>query len=82
MPRTQAGGERPIAMWGQLKSWLKAFAHQLARVLGAVLVLAGRGVRAGWALVRPTLVFALNVLLALLLLFEEWGWRPLSNLLA
>ena len=31
---------------------------------------------------RAPLAFLLNVLLALLLLFEEWGWRPLSNLLA
>jgi hypothetical protein len=66
----------------QLKSWLKALGRLFARVLGAALVLAGRGLRAGWALIRPPLVFALNVLLALLLLFEEWGWRPLSNLLA
>jgi hypothetical protein len=28
------------------------------------------------------LVFALNVVAALLLLFEEWGWRPLSNFVA
>jgi hypothetical protein len=43
---------------------------------------AGRGLSLRWAIVRPPLVFALNVVAALLLLFEEWGWRPLSNLVA
>lgn len=35
-----------------------------------------------WALVRPLLIGALNVVLALILLFEEWGWRPLAQALA
>ncbi len=69
-------------MWEQLKPWLMEQGRRLARGLGAALVLLGRWLRAGWVLIRPTIVFALNVLLALLLLFEEWGWRPLSNLLA
>ena len=35
-----------------------------------------------WRIVRAPLIGALNVLAALLLLFEEWGWRPLSHALA
>jgi hypothetical protein len=35
-----------------------------------------------WRLARPYLIFTLNVLAALILLFEEWGWRPLSNFVA
>lgn len=35
-----------------------------------------------WRLVRALLLGALNLLLALILMFEEWGWRPLSALLA
>ena len=66
---------------------------QLARYFEEELKLAGRilagcarvlaaGLRGLWQIVRAPLAFLLNVLLALLLLFEEWGWRPLSNLLA
>lgn len=43
---------------------------------------AGAGLSAIWRVVRVPLAFGLNLLLALILLFEEWGWRPLSNLLA
>ena len=35
-----------------------------------------------WRVVRRGLVFALNILLALILLFEEWGWRPLARAIA
>lgn len=38
--------------------------------------------RAVWDVVRPLLSFVLQVLAALILLFEEWGWRPLSDALA
>jgi hypothetical protein len=44
------------------------------RELGAVL-------RAGWKILAPVLRAALQVFLALLILLEEWGWRPLADLL-
>jgi len=69
-------------MWAQLEPWLKALGRGLLRWLGIAAVLLARGARAAWVFLRPYLVFALNVVVALLLLFEEWGWRPLSNLLA
>ena len=34
-----------------------------------------------WRVIRVPLVGALNVLAALIVLFEEWGWRPLADLL-
>jgi hypothetical protein len=37
--------------------------------------------RACWALLRPVLRTALEVVLALVIVFEEWGWRPLADLL-
>jgi hypothetical protein len=37
--------------------------------------------RAGWAVARPVLRTALEILLALVIVFEEWGWRPLADLL-
>jgi hypothetical protein len=69
-------------MWAQLTPWIKEQAHRLARWLGLAVVLFARGAMALWQSVRPTLIFVLNVLVALILLFEEWGWRPLSSLLA
>lgn len=37
--------------------------------------------RTAWSIVRGPLIAALNITVALVILFEEWGWRPLSNLL-
>jgi len=37
--------------------------------------------RAGWGVARPVLRTALEILLALVIVFEEWGWRPLADLL-
>lgn len=37
--------------------------------------------RTAWSIVRGPLISALNIAAALIILFEEWGWRPLSNLL-
>ena len=62
-------------MWEQLTSRLVGGAR-------AAIAAAGEGARVVWSVVRGPLVFALNVVAALLLLFEEWGWRPLSNFVA
>ena len=40
------------------------------------------GLRAVWTLVRPVLSFLLQLVAALILIFEEWGWKPLSDALA
>ncbi len=68
-------------MWGQLEPWLREQARRLAHWLALGARLLVRGLAAAWRVVRPYLIAVLNVLAALLLLFEEWGWRPLSNLL-
>lgn len=41
----------------------------------------GPAVRAGWRVVKPVLRTMLQIALALLILLEEWGWRPLADLL-
>ncbi len=41
----------------------------------------GAALAAVWRAARPALRWTLQVLLALLLLLEEWGWRPLADLL-
>lgn len=35
-----------------------------------------------WVAIRPPLVALLEVLAALVVMFEEWGWKPLSDALA
>jgi hypothetical protein len=41
----------------------------------------GLALAAVWRVARPALRWTLQVVLALLILFEEWGWRPLADLL-
>ncbi len=69
-------------MWQQLKASLEAAVRQLRYVIGPAVMLAGRVVLFAWEFVRPIIVLVINVLVALILLFEEWGWRPLSALMA
>jgi len=45
-------------------------------------MLVGRVVLLAWEFVRPVVILVINVIVALILLFEEWGWRPLSALMA
>ena len=37
--------------------------------------------RTAWAIARGPVILALQILAALVVLFEEWGWKPLSALL-
>jgi hypothetical protein len=37
--------------------------------------------RTAWAIARGPLIAAFNITAALIVLFEEWGWRPLADLL-
>jgi hypothetical protein len=69
-------------MWEQLRPWLQARKREAECAVGDAAYLLGRFLGSIWQLVRPALVFALNIALALILLFEEWGWRPLSNFVA
>lgn len=69
-------------MWEQLRPRLDAMARELGHILSEVALLLGRLLMTLWEIVRPTVIFLLNVVAALILIFEEWGWRPLSDLLA
>lgn len=58
--------------------------EHLIALRSGILVLArwaGRAVAWAWGVVRPPLVGLLSVVAALVVLFEEWGWRPLAELL-
>jgi hypothetical protein len=43
--------------------------------------LAGGALWAFWRVARPVLRWAVQIVLALLILLEEWGWQPLADLL-
>lgn len=57
-------------LWRRLRGWLLS-AWALVRA----------AVSAVWTLLRPPLLAMLQILAALIVLFEEWGWRPLAALL-
>lgn len=54
----------------------------ILRALRSLLRIAGQAVRNSWHVLRVAFGHALGVVLALVVLFEEWGWKPLSDLLA
>jgi len=58
-------------VWTKIEPYVRALLRLTAALLSAV-----------WTVIRPPLMFVLQVLAALILLFEEWGWKPLSDLLA
>ena len=68
-------------MFRQLVAWLGTQSRRLVRALGIVALFAARAAAALWSVVRGPLIALLNVLAALIVIFEEWGWRPLSDLL-
>jgi len=59
---------------------------QLGKGLRGALRLVVAGLRVlwflAWSMLKPPLMMALQVLAALVVLFEEWGWKPLSDALA
>lgn len=59
--------------------WLAAALRLAASILAFVLRELAISV---WAIIREPVIGVLNIIAALFVLFEEWGWRPLSNALA
>jgi hypothetical protein len=74
--RKQTGGPDPTSEPGARVTAGKGLSlvRQGAQHLGALALLL-------WRLLRPLLAGTLQVLLALIIVFEEWGWRPLAALL-
>lgn len=60
----------------------KAVLAELARGTVIALWVVRELLRTAWEIVREPLIAALNIAAALIILFEEWGWRPLSELIA
>ena len=68
-------------MQGQLPQWLNRLGVRAAVLTRAAWSRLAPLLRAGWRLARPVLRRALEFLLALIIVFEEWGWQPLAALL-
>lgn len=69
-------------MSGQSLDGMKPEGQKTSSYLRRAAVRGLVALRALWHLIRASLGFALQVLAALILLFEEWGWRPLVEALA
>jgi hypothetical protein len=59
----------------------RSAAQSGARLGWDAIRIAGAALRAFWRLARPVLRWTAQIVLALLILLEEWGWEPLANLL-
>ena len=62
-------------------SALRAAMPMGARLAWEAARAAGSALRAFWRLTRPVLRWTAQIVLALLILLEEWGWQPLADLL-
>ena len=63
------------------RQWLSVLGRQALAVGKATMRHLVPVVRSVWQVARPVLRTALQIVLALLILLEEWGWRPLADLL-
>lgn len=66
---------------GRVKERLAPLGRGVLLACRNVMRRVGPALRAGWRVLRPVLRAVLQVALALLILLEEWGWRPLADLL-
>jgi hypothetical protein len=64
-----------------LKETAKRVFGTLWRVMVIAIWTVRELLRTAWTISRGPLIAALQITAALIILFEEWGWRPLSNLL-
>ena len=65
----------------QAQAWLRRAGVRTLSGWREIVRVAGPAVRAFWSVARPVLKRGLEFLLALVIVFEEWGWRPLAELL-
>ena len=63
--------DEPEKLTNRLWRWLVIAIWALRQIL-----------RTAWGIARGPIIAALQVLAALVVLLEEWGWKPLSELLA
>jgi hypothetical protein len=71
----------PQMMRARLTAFARSIAGGAARWAAWGARTAAAGVQLAWRLAQPVLGWALQVVLVLLVLLEEWGWQPLAELL-
>jgi hypothetical protein len=65
----------------RLRASLRGLGRQSLALVRTAARHVGPLLRLAWQTVRPVLRTLLQIVLALLILLEEWGWRPLADLL-
>jgi hypothetical protein len=78
MNDTDDDSRRPARRWDAA---FRAAVTTGARLAWEFARAAGSALRAFWRLARPVLRWTAQIVLALLILLEEWGWQPLADLL-
>lgn len=68
-------------MLAQLAEELKELWQDARPQLRRAVFIAWDALTRVWGIARPPIALALQVLAALVVIFEEWGWRPLVELL-
>jgi hypothetical protein len=81
--RRRAAGSRPARTMTrqQILDELKALAVGSAAVAQRGWHLVVALLFAGWTVIRPALRSVVEIILALIIVFEEWGWRSLADLI-
>ena len=79
-PAEDSPSGRDLAV-GRLSLWMRSFGGQCLKWAAAIARHLGPLLRLIWQTARPVGRTFIQIVLALLILFEEWGWRPLSELL-
>src|SRR5262245_555827 len=72
---------KPQPDHGTLRAAARGWASAAAGPAGRAARIAAAALRVLWRVARPLLRWTLQVVLALLILLEEWGWQPLAELL-
>src|SRR5262245_58170535 len=72
---------KPQPDQGTLRAAARGWASAAGGLAGRTGRIAAAALRALWRLARPLLRWTLQVVLALVILLEEWGWQPLAELL-
>ena len=72
---------RPSPTSHQLLRTLRRGPIGFLRLVREVLRQLGPALAARWRVASPVLRTVLQMLLALIIVFEEWGWQPLADLL-
>jgi hypothetical protein len=75
------GEARGNQVWARWRERLRPWRQRAVLIGRQAARQAGPALRAFWRVAKPVLRTALQIFLALIIVLEEWGWRPLADLL-